>query len=256
LKSNLLQAITVLYLYLDETYAEDSGYWHCNIGGALVSPTAVVSTELALSQCIYDSLKDIENVDPFQEFKYSDFFRSIDDTKKLDIAKAICKTAIASDIRFLVSYAKCRADRLDPIAKNMGGCQAAIQSLAFFNMSNFLAPYTSQHPVQAVVDLGLSESFRPIYQMYVGHARGLTAVKMRGVRDIQITIPNYSNLPVPLFVDSHDSRLIQLSDLLIGTLLAKNMRQSTGFKGELIDTVACLDSRIALHSIEWNADKA
>lgn len=198
----------------------------------------------------------IENVNFSQEFKYSDFFRSVDDAKKLDIANAICKTAIALDIRFLVSYAKCRTDRLEPIAKSMGGCQAAIQMLAFMNVSNFLAPHTSQYPVQTVVDLGLSESFRPIYQMYVGHARGLIAVKMMGIRDDQITIPNYSNLPVPLFVDSHDSRLIQLSDLLIGTLLAKNMQQSTGFKGKLIDTVACLDSRIALHSIEWNANKA
>jgi hypothetical protein len=136
------------------------------------------------------------------------------------------------------------------------GEQDVIQELAFINIAFILAPYTAESLVQTVVDLGLSESFRPIYQMYVGMSRGLIATKLMGVSDDQITLPNFLNLPVPLFVDSKDSRLIQISDLINGLYLAKEVGKVTAFKKQLLEATSILESRINIHSIDWNAKTA
>jgi hypothetical protein len=241
----------LLYYYIDETYKTSADYWHCNIGGALINPSLVIPIEIALTQCLHKRLSTVEHVSWQSEFKYSDFFRDADDDLKIELCRTICETVSEFEFKFIISHAKYRKEWLTTLAKFMGGEQKTIQNLAYFNLPYYIAPYTATSLVQTIVDLGLSESFKPIYQMYVGAARGIVAFKGMGLLDEDISRPNFQNLPTPLFVDSKDSRLIQLSDLLNGLLLAKEMGEMTEFKQKLLDATSSLENRISLHTVEW-----
>ena len=81
-------------------------------------------------------------------------------------------------------------------------------------------------------------------------------LKARNIDDSQITLKNYRNLPVPLFLDSNDSRLLQFSDLLIGLLLSKETGSLTPFKEELLKRIEPVMKNVQVFSGEWNADQS
>lgn len=129
--------------------------------------------------------------------------------------------------------------------------QQSIQHLAFFNIPFYLSKYTSTSVVQTIVDLGVQESFKPVYDMYVGISRGISAVKRMGLDDGVVSVPNFRNLPVPTFVDSKDSRLLQFSDLLVGLLLAEAIGSLSPLKRALLRELNTLRDRVHFQTVNW-----
>jgi hypothetical protein len=244
------------YYYIDECYREHGDYWHCNIGGAAVALERVVDIEIALEEQIYSLA--LANGFPYShgsEFKYSNFFRNTSDEFQLSVARALSTVLSTHDVRFLVSHAKIRKDKLDALYIGQKPSHA-IQQLAYVSISHYLSNIVRTQPVQIVVDLGVSESFRPIYDMYAGVLRSIPMMKARGITDSQITIENYRNLPMPLFLDSRDSRILQFSDLLIGLLLSRELKVLTDFKKALLSCLDPVMSNVSVGSVEWNQNAA
>jgi len=240
------------YYLIDESYTEQKGYWHCIIGGAVIKPEDAVSIEFALLEVV----KQTPSLTPgerTEEFKFTSYFRAQTDDVKVGLLERLCGAMMDFDMYFLLSHASCRTDKLKQLL-HFQKPQGMIQTLAYSNVSNYLVPETSQGVVQLIVDLGLSESFRPIYDMYVGMSRGVLTVKLIGIPEDQLTLQNFRNLPVPLFIDSKDSRLLQLSDVLIGLRLAEITGSATAFKKRLAESTRCLNERIVVESVEWNAE--
>lgn len=242
----------MLYYYLDESYAKHAGYWHCMMGGILIQSKEVVQAEFAL----LDVLAGFRTLTPEErqtEFKYSDFFREQRDDIKVEILRGLCGAIASFNVSFLIGHAYCQADRLQSLGSEFGKPQRMIQELAYANVANFLAPHTKRGVVQVIIDLGLSAAFKPIYDMYVGTTRGLLAMKQVGIAEDHITRPNYHNLPVPLFIDSRDSRLIQLSDMIVGITLAGKCTPVSEFKRRLTNSIHAVVKHTTVNSVEWNA---
>lgn len=246
--------MATIYHYIDECYRENGEYWHCNIGGAIVEIGKVVEAEVALESEIY-RLAIRENF-PFAqgEFKYTDFFRDTPDEYKIKVAKALTAVVLDLNLGFLVSHATIRKSALVKTGSLFGHPSHQIQQLAFINISNYLSELAASHQVQIVVDLGIAESFRPIYDMYCSGLRSIPMLKARGIADDQITIQNYRNLPRPLFLDSGDSRLLQYSDVVIGLLLARRLGVLTPFKEAMLQCIEPTLKNVHEYSVEWNKD--
>lgn len=244
-----------LYLYLDETYIKSDDYWHCNIGGAILPASKIYDAELELENCLY-AIYQRDNSFPFQEeFKYSRFFSSARDELKMEACSALVSTACNLEIDFLVSHAKIATRKISPLSAFCSP-QKAIQFLANFNISHYLTEPAKNHLIQTVVDLGLSGSFKSVYDMYYAISRGLKLVKSQGFEDDLISVPNYRNLLPPVFITSQDSRLLQLSDLIIGLLLSRDTGKMSPFKESLLNSLTPIQNRIKLNSVKWNKDDA
>ena len=245
--------MATIYHYIDECYRENGEHWHCNVGGALVEISKVVQAEVALESEIYRLA--LGEGFPFaqREFKYTDFFRETPDEYKIKVAKALTAVVVDLAIAFLVSHATIRKSallKIDPFSAP----SLQIQQLAFINIKNYLSDLAVSHQLQIVVDLGISESFRPIYDLYCSAVRGIPMLKARGIADEQITIPNYRNLLRPLFLDSGDSRLLQFSDLLIGLLLARRLGVLTPFKEAMLQCIEPTLKNVREYTVEWNKE--
>ncbi len=245
----------MLYHYIDETYKECGGYWHCIIGGLLVPAASVVDIEIQLSESIQKCNSDVDSVNPQEEFKCTSFFEEASDQYKYDVLSEFVRVIRNNNLDVLASHAYINKKDASGIAPNFGSHQNMIQMMAFQNMSNFLSPITSSTQVQTVVDLGLNESFKPIYQMYVSGQKNIPIILGMGVDESDISISNFRNLPTPLFIRSEDSKCIQISDVIIGLLLAKKMGTISKFKGSLYETLEPIMPNIGCHSIHWNNTK-
>lgn len=245
-----------IYYFVDESYCEQGDYWHCNIGGAFVHSANVVPIEIALETQIYQLA--ISEGFPYAqgEFKYSHFFRDTSDQFKFKICDALVAVLAQNGVQFLVSHAKIDKKKLGPLTPAFGPPSRAIQHLAHININNYLAGPAETHVVQMIVDLGISESFRPVYDIYASALRSIPMMKARGIQDNQITIANYQRLPRPVFLDSKDSRVLQFSDLLIGLLLSRELDNLTPFKAALIERLAPIMNNVHVRSVEWNKDGA
>ncbi len=248
--------MATIYYYVDESFREDREYWHCNIGGALLENARVVDTEIEMEHTIYNLA--ISEGFPYAqgEFKYSDFFRETSDEFKFKISAELARILLERGVRFLVSHAKIHKRHMKALAPPFGTPSRAIQQLSYVNINNYLAAPAATHVVQMIVDLGISESFRPVYDMYAGALRSIPMLKARGITDDQITISNYRNLPRPVFLASQDSRLLQFSDLLIGLLLCREVGALTPFKLKLVEQLSAMMKYVESVSVEWNKDAA
>jgi len=245
-----------IYYFVDESFCEQGDYWHCNIGGTFVQSANVVAIEIALETQIYQLA--ISEGFPYAqgEFKYSDFFRNTSDDFKFKVCDALAAVLAQNGVRFLISHAKINKKKLGPLTPAFGTPSHTIQHLAHININYYLAGSAETHVVQMIVDLGISESFRPVYDIYAGALRSIPMMKARGIQDDQITIANYQRLPRPVFLDSKDSRILQFSDLLIGLLLSKELGSITPFKAALLECLAPIMPNIQVVSVEWNRDGA
>jgi hypothetical protein len=241
-----------LYQYLDETYRHTGGYWHCCIGGALISSERVVDAEIAIETKILRTIREEGVLNLQGEFKYSDFYREAEDDTKLKLASEITKAIAEVDIQFLVSYARIRSERLPSSTPGMSPA-IQIQGMAYRNINNYLVQPAETCVVQTIVDLGISESFKPVYDMYAGSLRSIPMMKARGIQDDAITIANYRRLPRPLFLTAQDSRLLQFSDLLIGLILASEMGELTEFKRQLLVELEPVMPRVTFSRVEYRA---
>jgi len=243
-----------LYYFVDESFREQSDYWHCNIGGAFVDSANVVLIDIAIETELY-RLAIGEGFPHAQgEFKFSSFFPDTADEFKLKVCAALANVFAHHNIRFLISHAKIAKKKIGPLTCAFGPPSRAIQHLAHININNYLAQPAESHVVQMIVDLGISESFRPIYDIYAGAVRNIPMMKARGIRDDQITVANYQRLPRPVFLDSKDSRVLQFSDLLIGLLLARDLQVLTPFKASLLEQLAPIMHNVQIVSVEWSVD--
>lgn len=243
------------YFYVDESFQQKHGYWHCNIGGMLLGSAQAVDVEIALETDLLQRAKSAGLSTPVSECKYSNFLRGTPDDFKLEVCKSIARLLIQHKARFLVSHAKCRNSQLS-LFKGLTP-SLAIQQLAHFNVvSAYLEKITDQEIVQVIVDLGLSEAFRPVYNIYAGAIQSIPNLVAHGIGDKQITIPNFRRLPAPVFMDSARSRVLQFSDLIIGLLLSKELNAMTSFKQSLFEAIEPLLGITSFHSIEWNANGA
>jgi len=242
------------YYFVDESYCEHGDYWHCNIGGAILPSASAVSTEIDLETQTYQ-VAESEGCLPYaqDEFKYSNFFREAPDEFKFKVCDALSAVFVRDGVGFLVSHAKIDKKKLSPLTPEFGSPSHQIQLLAYLNIQhNYLAELSKTQVVQMIVDLGISKSFRPVYEMYASVVRSIPMLKARGISDDQITIPNYQRQPRPVFLDSKDSRVLQFSDLVIGLLLSEIVGNLTPFKAALIERIAPIRRNVQLMSNEWN----
>ncbi len=243
------------YFYVDESFQQKQGYWHCNIGGMLLGSAQAVDVEIALETDLLQRAKSAGLLMPVSECKYSNFLRGTPDDFKIEVCKSFASLLIQHEARFLVSHAKCRNSQLG-LFKGLTPA-LAIQQLAHFNVvSSYLAKLTDQGVVQVIVDLGLSEAFRPVYNVYAGAIQSIPNLVAQGIGNDQITIPNFRRLPPPVFMDSARSRILQFSDLVIGLLLSRELNAMTNFKQSLFEAIEPLLSITSFHSVEWNANVA
>jgi hypothetical protein len=242
------------YIYIDESFQQHSGFWHCNIGGMILPSEMAVDTEIALEQRLTELAQEAGLEGRVSECKFSNFLRGASDEFKFRVCGAIAELLSSSGIEFLISHAMCRTDRLAmfaPMRPNL-----AIQLLAHLNIPVYLADLTSKNVVQVIIDLGLSEAFRPVYDIYSGSSKSIPHMKAAGVADDQITVPNFKRLPPPVFVDSVHSRILQFSDLLVGLVLSREIGALTGFKSALLDAFKPAVERVKLFTVDWNANAA
>ena len=248
--------MNTLYYFVDETYTTHDGFLHCNIGGAIVPSDQIVDLEVELES----ALREVAQVQRFEytqaEFKSSSFFPNVSDSSKLEIAAALARRFAARSVPLLVSHACVRKERLDPVVRAFGTPQQAIQHFAQFNVPQHLAELTSSNIVQIIADLGLSESFRPTYNVYASTVGSIPMVKAHGVPDAAITVPNWKRLPKAVFLDSKDSRVLQFSDLVVGLNLSERLGTLSAFKRSLLDALAPIQSLLRVKSVEWNRDDA
>jgi hypothetical protein len=245
-----------IYYFVDESYREHGEYWHCNIGGAFVHSNDVVDLDIAIETEIY-RLAISEGFPYAQgEFKYTSFFPDTSDEFKLKVCTALADVFAKLDVRFLISHAFVNTKELEHLTPAFGPPAHVIQRLAHINTNSYLAKPTETHIVQMVVDLGISESFRPIYDIYAGALRSIPMLKARGITDDQITIANYRRLPRAVFMDSKDSRVLQFSDMLIGLTLSRDLQVLTPFKTSLLERLAPIMHNVQVLSVEWNKDGA
>jgi len=215
----------------------------------------VVQSEFALLDVLVGN-RTLTPKERQSEFKSSNFFEEQSDDVKVDILRGLCRAIAPFDVSFLIGHAFCRSDSLQSLGSVFGTPQRMIQWLAYGNVAFLLAPHTERGIVQVIIDLGLSESFKPMYDMYVGTNRGLLAVRQMGISEELITLPNFRNLPVPLFIDSRDSRLVQLSDVIVGLKLAEKCPPVSDFKSRLIGSINDIGERITVHSAKHILDSA
>lgn len=238
------------YFYVDETYDTTKPVWEACIGGLIVKPEDVVEIEYALHQVIQQA-PGLEPIERQCEFKCSEFFRNQNDQSKIFILEGLCDALLKFEFAFLASHAKCSSAELEKFNAHFNNKERAIQHLAFQNVHRYLEPYTQIGCVQTIVDLGLHESFRPVYEIYALSARGLNATRDIENDETQITIRNFRQHLTPVFLDSKDSRLLQLSDTLIGLELASKNQQLTPFKQQLFQATRCLENHMTVHTVDF-----
>ncbi|APG27028.1 hypothetical protein A7E78_03780 [Syntrophotalea acetylenivorans] len=246
----------MIYHYLDETFRQSGGYWHCSIGGLLVPPSQIVDFEIEFSEAIEKCNSEIESSSCNIEFKYSNFFRENSDTYKLAVISEFANIVRSRGLNISISHAKIAEENVRVFGGFFSSPQIAIQYLSATNIKYHLMDITKNQQLQIVVDLGLSESFRPIYDIHSGSTRSIPYMKAMGLNESEITFPNYRNFLAPLYMDSRDSRAIQFSDLVIGLSLARQTGELTGFKADLYQALEPIHSHITINSIEWNKDRA
>lgn len=243
------------YFYLDESFRKKDSYWHCNIGGMLLKSEHVVDVEIAIETQLFQLAQKADVSAPVSECKYSDFLRTTSDEFKFEVCRSISLLLVELGARFLISHAKCRESQLS-IFKDLKP-ELAIQELAHFNIvSSYLADLMEQGIVQIVVDLGLSEAFRPVYRLYSSAIENIPKLLACGWSASGITIPNFTRLPPPVFMDSKRSRILQFSDLVIGLLLCKEIGALSKFKESMLEAISPLVQATQVHSIEWNKNIA
>lgn len=242
----------MIYYFVDETYRKSGGYWHCNIGGLLIPPSEIVDFETECSVAIDKCNSDAENAPCNREFKYSNFFRENSDSYKLSVASEFANIIHCRSLHFSISHAIITDHKIASLSSTFSDPQIAIQFLAATNIKYHVSGITKDDQMQLIVDLGLSESFRQIYDIHSGSAKSIPYMKSMGFKEEDITFPNYRNFLAPLFIDSKDSRAIQLSDLVIGLSLAKQTGGLTGFKADLYGALEPIHPHIMINSVEWN----
>lgn len=248
--------MTAFHYYVDESIRKAGEYWHCNIGGALLENSRVVDVEIAMEETIYRLAKSEGFPYAQREFKYSNFFRDTSDEFKFKVSAELTRVLAEREVRFLVSHAKTHNRHMKSIGPMFGTPSKTIQHFSYVNISKNLAALAATHVVQMVVDLGISESFRPIYEMYASNLKNIPMLKARGISDAHIAIPHYRNLPMPVFLASGESRLLQFSDFLIGLLLCHEVEDLTPFKLKLLEQVGSIMKNVEIISVEHNIDAA
>lgn len=246
----------MLYHYLDETYKKKNGYWHCVIGGLLVPAELVVDIEIQLNEAISSCNSESEEHPLNKEFKFTSFFETVSDTYKYEVFSKLVDVVFRNDLEILASHAFIEGSVSNKIVDSFGDHQKMIQYLAFVNMSEYLSPLSCTTQIQTVVDMGLNESFKPIYDMYTSIHKTIPSMSSMGFDETHITFKDYRNVPIPLFIESRDSKLIQLSDVIVGLLLASKMENLSPFKSYLYNLMQPIICNIKCHTIEWNKQSA
>jgi hypothetical protein len=239
----------MLYHYIDESFRKTREHYHSNVGGLLIPDDKIVDFEIEIEKCIPKRMPDGSIQIDHEEFKYTTFFKGKSDDEKVSLFSKFVGVVRRLEVRVVVSHAMTRHETLKALPRPGGQENLSMLACAWFNMGVYLESTTGETLVQSVVDLGISESFRPIYNTYVGMSSGVAALVSGG---IEISLPNFRNLPTPLFVDSRNSRAIQLSDVLIGLLLARTTNTLSPLMARLHAELAGIHSQIQLYSVEWN----
>jgi len=243
----------MLYYYVDETTRRQDGWWYASIGGALVRPEDVLAIESALETVIV-SASTLTPRERKGEFKYTEFFRDQPDEVKIEILEEMCGAVTDFNIVFLLGQAKHDAGIMQDLIDFHETPERAMYRLALARLPQHLAPYTASEPVQKIVDLGVSEAFKGLYGLYMMRRRGRMAMQQMGFDEEHIPTPNHHHLLPPLFVASHDSRILQLSDVLLGLSLAKTAGALTEFKKDLLQATRAIQDKVKARLIEWNSD--
>ena len=216
----------------------------------------IVDAEISINKTIFDALKIYGSVMQ-NEFKFTDIFswvnhQDFNDDTKVDLIDKILISVANHGGSFIVSHAFCAAAKLNKLNFPSYGPSDFIQSMANMNIRLYIEEITNTEPTQIVVDLGLNESFKKIYEMYSGALKSVPMLKCLGVTDSNIYIPNFRNLPIPLYLRSEDSRLLQISDVVIGSIVSEQTNSITDFKTKIINTVKRHSHITKIHSVEWN----
>ena len=220
----------------------------------MLKPDNVVSHEIDISLLIAQGFNNGNGCHLSNEIKYTDIFsmKSSDEDKLLYLSKCI-NYIKGIECEILVSHCSCSDGAMEIVnmpGKKIDG-QKQIQSLAWHNYSRHIKEITKDSLVQAIVDLGLSESFRPIYNMYQSIIRGVVDAKFFEIDDENITIPNFRNILPPVFIDSRDSRLIQISDVIIGSYNACNKEKRSDFSKRVHDVIMVIEEKVIVNSVVY-----
>lgn len=244
------------YFYLDESVRKIDGYWHSVIGGAIVKPESVseinreISTELT---------RDVFNGNGnlgLEEFKYTSFYESVDDVTKMQALNKIVNIVKKYEVKFMFSHAYIDHKKIKALNVFRRTEAKFIQNLACINvLHGLIQPLANHNFIQIIVDGGFNEAFKPLHDMYMDIKRGIDNAKVIGFEDKDISIKNYNRILTPVFVDSRDERLIQVSDMMLGEVFCAIENKGGLFKLRVRDALAPLKGDIHLISSEFNKDR-
>ena len=240
------------YYYLDETSKQFGGYWHGIIGGALIEPKKINDLNYAINDQLNKILVVDNEIKGMQEIHINNLFPDIDDDDlKLHGLEVAIHEIKKSGVKFLLSYAKFKKDKIKELQSFGKEPEKMIFTLAFLNVSYWVQEITKYGLLQMIIDAGFNDSYKRLHDIYMSKKRSVDIVRLFWDESI-ISTPNFRNILSPAFVDSRDERLIQISDAVIGVEMWKQQGSVSEFKQKIIDIVSVLDSQIEVNEVEWN----
>ncbi len=181
------------------------------------------------------------------EIKTTQFLdQTYEDEVKFQLLRQLVNILVKFDIKFLISHVKLTKKHQLEMSCTQ---EEYIQSYTFWQLGNHLKEFSKDNHIQVIIDGGLDKGFSNVYKLYAESFRGCAfASYFSGEKDI--SVPNFKNIAPPVFIDSKDSKLVQLSDIVIGLSLKKQMNQLNPFSQKLYDELRPLISNIIIKPIE------
>lgn len=242
------------YYYLDETTKQFEGYWHGIVGGLIIKPEQINDINYAINDQLNAILVEDNEIKGMQEIHLNNLFSNVnDDDLKLNVLNAAIQEIRKRDVKFMVSYAKIKKDRMSEFPSFFGGDpHKCILNLAFFNVRYFIQKITEKELLQLIIDAGFNASYKSLHNIYMNIKRGVDNARVFERTKTRISTPNFMNILPPAFVDSRDERLIQISDVIIGVQMWKQEGNISEFKQKIIDIVDVLRPEVEVYEVEWN----
>lgn len=233
------------YCYIDESYKCFDGYHNCIVGGLIVSPVCTVKYNHRINDILTELLID-ENryIDAgLVEMHLNDLFPEVSDDLKFEALNSVIKEASQWDIKIFAYHLKFSKKDMKRLLTHWHDKENRIMYWdTFLKLYRRIREhFGNEMLIQPIIDAGFDRSFKKdLHPLYMTNKRGYENHRILSGVNEKIDGSDLS----PLFTDSQDERLIQIVDLVIGTIMWQIEKKSKPFNHEIIEIVKQLDTKI------------
>ncbi|MBW1795180.1 MAG: DUF3800 domain-containing protein [Deltaproteobacteria bacterium] len=227
------------YFYLDESNKEIGDNQHCMMGGILISPDNSFEIRSRMNSTLNKILRKNGGIFGFStELHFSDFLREWDDKTKLHVLKEITKLLDANLITdIIISHCFMSKKIVYEHSKSWTGPFSALMQLTYWNLLRKFHNYSQDSLIQFIIDGAFQESFKKIADGYSAFKIGADMGRELFKEEYKPLI-DYKKLLEPVYIDSKDSRHIQISDIILGVCMVKETCDNgfeTPYKKQIAD---------------------